>query len=177
MTAADKYYLKAKDCYPYEIEDALEALEYGLSHDDSHAPLLALKGEIYYQDLKRFPAAIECFELALYHDAAYVGAYYNYIKLLCEIDEMKQAEKMISRALGTKGIDRAKVLHLEAMMYEQQGMYTIALSSLNSALFHCRDKEDTSFYTDEIKRVKKKSKSAKSKETVSELESVQVVGA
>jgi hypothetical protein len=42
MTAADKYYLKAKDYYPYEIEEALEALEYGLSADETHAGLLTL---------------------------------------------------------------------------------------------------------------------------------------
>lgn len=158
MTAADKYYLKAKDCYPYEIEEALEALEYGLSYDETHAGLLALKGKICHRDLRQFTIARECFELALYHDSQFVDTYYNYIRLLCELEEAKMAEKLVARALTVKGIDKAKIWHLEALVYEKQNMYTLALASLNNALEYSQDKDFYSFLQDEKKRVKKKSK-------------------
>ena len=142
------------------MEEALDALEYGLSSDESHAGLLTLKGEICHRDLKQFDTAKECFELALYHDAAFVETYYNYVKLLYELDEAKAAEKLIVRALTVKGIDKAKMWHLEALVYEKQRMYTIAMASLSNALEYCQDKELYSFYKDERKRVKKKSKPA-----------------
>jgi tetratricopeptide (TPR) repeat protein len=161
MTAADRYYIKAKENYPYEIDQALDALEYGLSYDDSHAGLLALKGEICHRDLKQFNTARECFELALYHDAQFVDTYYNYIRLLCDIDEVEAAEKLVVRALSIKGIDKAKVWHLEALMYERQGMFTMAMGSLNNALQYCQDQELHTFYKDESKRIRKKNKPKK----------------
>jgi len=160
MTAADKYYLKAKDLYPYIIDDALDALDYGLSHDETHAGLLNLKGEICHRDLKQFATARECFGMALFYDPAFVDTYYNYVRLLCDLDEAQAAEKLVAKALTIKGIDKSRIWHLEALVYEKQRMYTMALASLGNALQHCQDKDRYSFYKDEEKRVKKKSKPA-----------------
>ncbi len=164
MTAADKYYLKAKDLYTYEIEDALEALDYGLSCDDTHAGLLTLKGEIYFQYLKRFTAAAECFELALYHEPDFVRTYYLYIKMLTETDDVKAAEKLIARAFTIRGIDKPRIWHLEAMLYEKQGMYTIALNSMYNSKLHSQCKDCFAFYKAETKRMQKKSKKTKEAE-------------
>jgi tetratricopeptide (TPR) repeat protein len=161
MTAADKYYLKARDLYPFEIEEALEALDYGLSCDDTHAGLITLRGEIYYKDLKRFDAAAECFELALYHDPGFVDAYYLYIKLLTETDEAKTAERLIAQALTVKGIEKSRVWYIEGLLYEKQGMYTLAVGSMNNANVHCQCcKECRDLYKTEGKRIQKKGKRA-----------------
>lgn len=163
MTAADKYYLKAKDCYPYEIEEALEALDYGLSYDDGHAGLLVLKGEIYHTDLKRYNTAIECFELALYHDATFTETYYPYIKLLTETEELTRAEALIKKAFSVKGIDRSRLWYLQAMVLEKQGNFAGALDLLDNSRLYCQSKDCFSFYTDEARRIKKKSKKKKEK--------------
>lgn len=92
MNAADKYFLKAKDNYPYNIEDAIEALEYGLSCDSEHPGLLALMGYIYYNDLGKLDNAFNCFEQALLVDAAYIDTYYAYIK--CAIDSRRYKRQL-----------------------------------------------------------------------------------
>lgn len=37
-TLADQYYLKALDSFEWCSSEALESLNYALSHDDEHAP-------------------------------------------------------------------------------------------------------------------------------------------
>src|SRR5690606_7466938 len=98
MTAADKYYLKAQDYYPCNLEEVLEALEYGLSCDEEHAGLHTLKGQVYYHYLKQFEAAKECFELALFYDKGFVDAYYAYIDLALTVKAYTKAEKLIETA-------------------------------------------------------------------------------
>jgi tetratricopeptide (TPR) repeat protein len=158
MTAADKYFLIAKENYPYEINDALDALEYGLSYDDTHAALLTLRGEIQYKDLHQYAAAADSFGLALYHDPAYVETYYLYIALLCTTGDIPAAERLIARALKVTGIDKGRIWHSEAQLYEQQGIYTLAQDSLRNALMWCSTDEDSDLYTKERKRIKKKMK-------------------
>jgi tetratricopeptide (TPR) repeat protein len=156
MTAADKYYLKAKDNYPYNLDDALEALEYGLSHDDGHPGLLTLKGRIYYDDLKQFEAARECFELALWNDNSFVEVYYAYIRLALGMEEYKKAEKLIANAHKVPGIDKARILYFEAQLLEKQNKYHNAIDTLNRARECCMNKESFSFYEEELERVRTK---------------------
>ncbi len=164
MTAADKYFLKAKDNYPYDIDDALEALEYGLSHDDTHSGLLTLCGQIQYKDLCRYDLAAESFGLALYHAPDYTEAYYHYIDLLTDTGNVKAAEELIARALNVTGINKARIWHREALLYERQEMYTIALASIKNARIWTNDKDYSDRYAQEHKRIKKKMKMAGSKE-------------
>ena len=156
MKAADIYFLKAKDDYPCYMDDALEALNYGLSYDDTHAGLLTLRGEIQYKDLRQFADAAESFGLALFHDPDYTETYYLYIDLLRTVGDISSAEKLIARALTVTGIDKGRVWHNEALLYEQQGIYTLALDSLRSAILWCTDEDDSELYTKEKKRIKKK---------------------
>lgn len=162
MNAADKYYLKAKDYYPHNLEEVLEALDYGLSHDDTHAGLLVLQGRIYYRELSRFEAARENFELALYHDPLYIHAYYEYIRLAILIDDYTKAEKLVNKALKVRGIDKSRVYYNQALMLEKQMFYTRAIDSIKNAMLHCQDKDCREFYTGELDRLL--SKNAQSKE-------------
>lgn len=156
MTAADKYYLKAKDNYPYNLEDALEALEYGLSCDDTHAGLLTLQGNIYFRDLKQFDAAKECFELALYHNSSFVDTYYAYIMLSLTINNYKKAEKLIAKALHVPGIDKSRILYLQALSFEKKDVFTDAIHHLKMAKQYCASKESFTFLEEELERVQAK---------------------
>lgn len=175
MTAADKYYLIAKDNYPCYPEEALTALEYGLSHDDAHAGLLTLYGEICYKDLSRHSEAAAHFRLALYHDPAFLPAYYHYIHLLCITEDVAAAETLIKQALKVKGIDKGRVWHSEALLYEKQGMYTLALASIRNACMWSTDAEETEVFGKEKKRIKKKvARAEKTEEPAVEQEIQQV---
>lgn len=164
MTAADKYYLKARDYYPYNYEEALEALEYGLSCDDEHAGLLTLKGRIYYTDLKRFDAAKECFELALYYDASFTDTYYAYLDFALTIEDYPLMARLVAKALKQTGIDKAAILYKEALMYEMSGSYDNAVKSLANAKMHCTSGKSLSFYEEEAERVKEKERDVRARQ-------------
>jgi tetratricopeptide (TPR) repeat protein len=156
MTAADKYYLKARDNYPYNLEEALEALDYGLSCDDTHAGLLTLQGNIYFKDLKQFSAAKDCFELAIFHDVLFVDTYYAYIEFALAMNNYKKAEKLITQALQVNGIEKARVLYLHALLFEKQDVYADAINQLKLAKQHCDSKESYSFLAGELERLQAK---------------------
>jgi tetratricopeptide (TPR) repeat protein len=158
MTAADKYYLKAEENYPFNLEEALEALEYGLSTDDMHPGLLTLKGRIYHRNLRQFDLARECFETALYSDSLYVDTYYAYMYLLLWLNELEKAGRLIARALKVPGIDRPQVLYFKAIMHEKQGEFQVAAGCLREAAQYSLSKQCYKFYTGEIERVRAKDK-------------------
>lgn len=153
MTAADKYFLKAKDNYPYCLDEAIEALEYGLACDNEHAGLLTLQGTIYYKDLKQFEAAKECYELALFYDSTYVDAWYAYIGFATVMKEYSKVEKLVEGALKIRGVDTARVLYLSARSAEMQGKHAMAIDIMKKARFHCICKDCYKFYEEEIERV------------------------
>ncbi|MES2704910.1 MAG: hypothetical protein V4649_19900 [Bacteroidota bacterium] len=163
MNAADKYFLKAKEKYPYEVDDALESLDYGLSHDGDHAGLLTMKGNIYYEDLKQFDAARECYELALINDNAYVEAYYGYIRFTLTMSDYARAERLVIAALQVKGIDLATIYYYEALLREKQQSFGKAVKSLAKAREHCTVKKTYSFYEEEAERIEQKSRDVKKK--------------
>lgn len=169
MNAADKYYLKAKDNYPYNLEEALEALDYGLSHDDTHAGLLTLQGKVYYRDLSRFDAARENFELALYHEPGYIHAYYEYIRLAVMVDDCKKAEKLIRKAMAVPGTDKSRLHYSEAMMLEKQGAYIGAINSIKKAMLTCQSKDCHTFYCDELERLLSKNTQSKEDNNMSNI--------
>jgi len=164
MTAADRYYLKARDAYPYDYDEVLEALEYGLSCDDEHAGLLTLRGRIYYTDLKRFDAAKECFELALYSDASFIDTYYAYLDLALMTEDYALMAKLIAKAMRQTGIDKAAILYKEALMYEMSGNYDSAVRSLANAKMHCTSGKNPSFYDEEAERVKEKERNMRARQ-------------
>ncbi len=164
MRAADKYYLKARDYYPYDYDEALEALEYGLSCDDEHAGLLVLKARIYYTDLKRFDAAKECFELALYYDAAFIDTYYAYLDFALTTEDYQLMAKLVAKAMKQKGIDKAAVLYKEALMHEMCGNYDSAVKSLANARMYCTSGKSLTFYEEEAERVQEKERTMRARQ-------------
>lgn len=153
MTAADKYYLKAKENYPYDLDEALEALEYGLSCDPEHPGLLTLQGSIYFHDLHRYDAARQCFELAILSDPMFPDAYYAYIRLALLTDDHKQVVKLVNRALALPGIDKAKLYHLNALLLERQHSFDAAKQMLAEAKMHCTGKKCYEYYEEETERI------------------------
>jgi tetratricopeptide (TPR) repeat protein len=153
MTAADKYFLKAKDNYPFCLDEAIEALEYGLACDNEHAGLLTLQATIYFKDLKQFEAAKECYELALFYNSSYVDAWYAYIGFATAMKEYAKVEKLVAGALQVKGVDTARVLYLSARCTEAQGEFALAVSIMKKSKVYCSCSDCYKFYEDEIERI------------------------
>ena len=158
MTAADKYFLTAKDYYPYNMEEAIQALEYGLACDDEHAGLLTLKGVIYYKSLKEFDAARECFELALFYDAQYVDAYYAYLRFALIVNDLAKVAKLIAAAKQVQGINMARVLYSEALLLERQGKYRDAVQILKKAKALSYSTDSYCFFGAEMERIDTKNR-------------------
>lgn len=158
MTAADKYYLKAKDNYPYNMDEAVEALEYGLSCDDTHAGLLTLQGNIYYQDLHNYDLASEYFALSLFYDNTFTDTYYAYIQLCIDVEDYSKAAKIIKKATAIPGIDKTQIAYKTAKMFEKREMYKDTISSMRTAITSCSEKECYSFLNEELERIQVKIK-------------------
>lgn len=161
MTAADKYFLKAREAYPFNIDELTEALDYGLSHDDEHAGLLTLKGLVYWEHLGQFAAARECFELALLSDNTYINAYYAYVRFSTAVAEETKATKLLAGLGKLKGTDKAYIAWLEAKLHESKERYADAVGKMKEAKQHSCCKQCGIFYNDELERVRAKKKSLK----------------
>lgn len=161
MTAADKYYLKARDMYPYDMDDALEALEYGLSCDETHAGLITLQGKIYYKDLANYEAAQEQFELALFYDPYFVDAYYEYLEVLSIIGDANRMRKLMDKALKVPCIDKSQVYYKEAMFWEKKGEQAQLIIAMQNAIQVCSGKDCYTFLAEELERIQTKDKSVR----------------
>lgn len=158
MTAADKYYLTARDNYPYDMPEAIEALEYGLSYDDCHAGLLTLKGEICYKDLRRFDEATTCFELALAYEPEYVDAHYEYIRFLLRMGYTEKAKARAEAAMQVHGIDKATLMYQLSLALEKEEKYHAAINQIRKARMLCQCSDDFPFYGEELERMLEKLK-------------------
>ncbi|RYD55757.1 MAG: hypothetical protein EOP56_14430 [Sphingobacteriales bacterium] len=158
MNAADKYFLKAKDNYPHDLDKALEALEYGLSCDNEHAGLLTLQGTIYHNDLKQFDAAEECFELALFYNKNYVDTWYSYITFAIEMNDLTKADKLIQSAMKVRGTEIARIYYRAALLADRKGAYAEAVDTIQKARLNCCCKECYDFLKDETDRLQMKLK-------------------
>ena len=52
MSSIDRYLVKAIDAYPYNLEEAIESLDYALSGDNNNAATLCLYGRVYAEQLQ-----------------------------------------------------------------------------------------------------------------------------
>ena len=64
----DKYLFQALDAYPYNLEEAVESLNYALSYDDKNPIALCLMGQIYAENLRNYEEAKEYYQQALAAD-------------------------------------------------------------------------------------------------------------
>jgi tetratricopeptide (TPR) repeat protein len=161
MNAADKYYIIAKDNYPYQMDEALEALEYGLSHDPEHPGLLTLQGDIYFRDLEQFVQALECYELALLSNPSFIPVYYSFLQLALKLDMHTRVEKLIDAAKKTAGINPARIAYYQSLLYEKLNRYADAVNNLRLAEKYSQCKEEYAFIEKEIERIEQKDKKLK----------------
>jgi tetratricopeptide (TPR) repeat protein len=164
VSLADQYYLKALDNYNYNIAEVIENLNYALSYNRDHADANCLMGRVYSEQIYNPDLAAGYFEQALSNDLTNIEAIRCYIRLLIRQNEYDKAKKMVDYGYTIKGINKAMLMHFEALLAEHQKNYDEAKKILKSALNEAFSVSETEFLKSEITRVKEKIKRTKMKE-------------
>ena len=123
MSSIDKYLVKALDAYPYNLEEAIESLDYALSGDNNNAATFCLYGRVYAEQLQDYATAKTYFQDALAADIKAVFVYPYFIQLLIDFDEDMEAEKLIDFALTIKGIDKPLIISKLIVLKEKMAQY------------------------------------------------------
>ncbi len=158
ITLADSYYLKALDNYPYDLENVIEALNYAIGYDDSHAGANCLLGKLNMYQLGNYSKAEVYFEKALAGDMNLTETYYSYSELLIQIGEYVKAKKLIKYSYKIKGINIARLKYNEALISEITGDLEKAKRYITFALSRSYNKEEREFLSDALERVNSKLK-------------------
>ncbi len=130
LPLSDQYYLKAVDQYHYDMESAVEALQYALSYDEEHAASHCMMGKIYTYKLKQYKSACHHYEQSLLYDPSYVDAYYFYPCLLVDLGRYQKAQRLMQRAMYVDGINHTNIVLISAYRYERTGLLQVAKASL-----------------------------------------------
>ena len=133
----NKYYFEALDCYPYNLPDCLEALNYALSYDPEDADALCLMGRIHSEVLKDYEMAKEYFAEAMMFDVTNINTPQYYIACLINNEDFAEAEKLINYALKIKGIDQSNLWFYRSLLSEKRGSFLNALKFLKEAEKFC----------------------------------------
>lgn len=161
LTIADQYYLKAVDFYPYDLEQATEALNFALSYDNEHCQANCLMGRLHMEVLKNFDTAEQYFEAAIVSNLQYVDTYKYFSLLKIWKGEFSQAMRIIEYGLKVKGMDIACLIQRKALIYEAKGFLELSKSHIEVAMASSVKEEYVSFFENEITRLKKKIKKSK----------------
>ncbi|AXT56631.1 hypothetical protein J8L88_07205 [Aquimarina sp. MMG015] len=159
----DKYLFQALDAYPYNLEEAVESLNYALSYDEKNPMALCLMGQIYAENLKNYETAKEYYQQALAEDMYALDVYPKYINVLLWNEDYNEAEKLIDFAVTLKGTDKALLYLKKGILFEQQEMYKEALVSLEIAKEYTYNNYFMSDIEGEEKRIKDKMPKKKKK--------------
>lgn len=161
LTNADNYYLKALDYYPYDMEFAVENLNYALGYDDEHAPSNCMIGKIYMYQLKDYHRAGQYFYKALKSDKNFTDTYKYYSLLRIWQGEYERAQSIINRGMTIIGMDKSILLRHGAIIHECTGNYKQAKKVLKQAKLFSIDMDRIEKFDNDITRIKKKIKARK----------------
>ncbi|EAR12138.1 hypothetical protein PI23P_12412 [Polaribacter irgensii 23-P] len=126
-TPTHNYVFKALECYPYDLEEVMEALNYALSYDEKDTMALTLLGRVYAEKLYKYDEAIVYFKQALAENIRAFEAYVPYINTLLWNEDYKEVADFIDFGLTVKGSDKALLYLKKANLHEQLKEYDKAL--------------------------------------------------
>ncbi len=154
----NSYLFKAMEAYPWELEKAVEALNYALSYDPENVKALHLMAKVNYGQLGDNETAKSYFEKALASRLDIPDVYPDYIRLLINNHDFKEAQRLIDFAKTVKGIDRAGIALAQGQLYESMTLFEEALKVLKDAKQLGLNNDFISYVDDILSRVKKKKK-------------------
>lgn len=155
---ADNYYIKALGCYPYELEEAIENLNYALSHDNQHCGSNYLMGKLYQEHFSNYELAEHYYQIAMASDSTNQHLCFDYISLFIVRREYSKAQKLIGYCQELKGIDQGRLYALQGLLVEYQHQFVEAISFYKKGILETFEEELMSQLKGDIKRVKEKKK-------------------
>jgi len=174
-TISNKYYIKAKDNYPYYLTAAIENLEYAIEYDESNSDANCMLAEIYLDKFENYKLAKFHLKEALYFNQKHLKSYYLFLKICILTNDLKQAKTLIKYAKKeVEGICTICINRYAALVKEKEGEFKKAKKQLKKVLqnytiehngFPYELREDLSRINRKIKYLKsgKKKKSNKKK--------------
>lgn len=154
----NNYVFKAMEAYPWELEKAVEALNYALSCDPENVKALHLMAKVHYEQLGDNETAKTYFERALASRLDIPDIYPDYIRLLINNDDFKEAQRLIDFAKTVKGIDKAGMALAQGQLFESMTLFEDAEKALKDAKQLALNNEFITYVDDILSRVKKKRK-------------------
>ena len=156
ITMADQYYIKAMDYYPFNLEEAVENLNYALSYDGEHAGANCMMGRLYGDYFKDYEKAEMYFQTALGCDPANAESCIYYGSLLLKVRSFSKAQKLLDYAKGLPGASLARILQLKAQIREHQQDFAEARELLHKAMLETFDEGLMLALESDLARVEKK---------------------
>ena len=150
------YLFKALEAYPWELEKAVEALQYALSYEPENVKALCLMAKVYAEQLNDFETAKNYFEKAVAADIGSIIIYPDYARTLMQNDDFDEAQKLIDFAKTVKGIDKALITLLEGQLLEYLQEFEAAENLLKEARHLAMNNEFAEFVEGELERFTKK---------------------
>lgn len=155
-TLAMNYYVKALDNYPYNLPDAMEALDYALSYDPDFPDAHYLMGRLYMEYMNDFEQARSHFEHALYADVNHILTYYAFLNWTVLLKDVKTGNRLLKYAKKIPGVNQPALFHKEALLLEVEGEFEQAVKLLKKGKKMSICDNDFYFLERERKRIKRK---------------------
>ena len=152
----NSYLFRAIEAYPWELEKAMEALNYALSYDPTNVKALCLMAKIQTEQFGDYELAKEYYDRALANRLDMPEVYPDYIRLLVNNEDFDEAQKLIDFARTVKGIDKAGIELCQGYLFEATHEFEKAENALNEAKQFALNNEFISYVDDVISRVIKK---------------------
>ncbi len=162
-TLQNRYYFQALDNYPYNLEEAVTALNYALSYDADDVRSLCLMARLHHEVLQDPGTAKAYFEAALAADLHAIGVYPHFADCLLALGETEAAGKLIDFALTLKGIDHGTMFQKKASCYELLGKWNKAEDCIRQAARFARCATEMDTLDEREKLIRRKKEKAKSK--------------
>ncbi|MFC7523104.1 hypothetical protein ACFQRK_04075 [Parapedobacter sp. GCM10030251] len=160
-TIQNRYYFQALDNYPYNLEEAVTALNYALAYDANDADSLCLMGRLHHEVLRDYRAARRYFEEALAADVYTLSVYPYFADCLLALEEMEHAKKLIDFALTLKGMDKGVMLQKKATYYERLRKWNKALDNIRQAAHYASCTQEMDALDEREKLIERKKKKTK----------------
>lgn len=158
------YLFRAIEAYPWELEKAVEALNYALSYEPENVRALCLMAQLQVEQLGDFELAKSYYQKALAVSLEIPNVYAEYIRFLINYGDLDEAQQLIDFALTVKGIDKAIIMIKQGFLHEVKGEFDLAIEAIKEAKLFALNNEFLNYADDAISRVNKKRKFVKSKE-------------
>lgn len=163
----NNYLLKAKDAYPYNLEETVENLNYALSYEANNAYALYLMGRLQAEQFGDFEKAKHYFAEALANKMDFQEVYAEYIAVLIQNEDFEEAQKLIDFAFTVKGLSKGLIWLMQGQLWECLQDYKKAIKALKQARLFGYNEHFICFVDSEKNRVKDKMKPKKKQKSKS----------